>query len=100
MAIVIKKRVSLEFISEEYKDSYLIFKAIPVRDYQGLQDSIKAIEKDESKGLPFIAEQLTGRFIEGKVLGQDVSADEIEDLPGDVFIECFNQIRGQLDPKA
>lgn len=98
--IKIKKRVSLDFIGEEYKDSYLVFNSIAVKEYEGLQKSIKAIEGDDEKALPFITEQLKSRFIEGKVDGQAVTADDLEDLPGDVFIECFNQIRGQLDPKA
>lgn len=58
-----------------------------------------AIGDDQTKALPFITEQLKSRFIEGEIQGQKVTADDLEDLPGDVFLDCFKQIRGNLDPK-
>lgn len=99
MAIVIKKRIDLGYLGEGYADSYLTFKAIAIREYDELTSKAKAVEKDQAKALPFITAQLKERFIEGKVLGENVTADDLEDLPADVFLRCFEEIRGQLDPK-
>jgi hypothetical protein len=99
MSIVIKRRVSLEFLGEDYKDSYLVFKSIALREYDALQIAAKEVEKDETKSISFIQEQLLTRFIEGKIDNQTVTPDDLLDLPVDVILECFNQIRGNLSPK-
>lgn len=100
MAIVIKKRVSLEFIGDDYKDSYIVFKALAIKEYADLQSKAKALEEDPEKSLEFIINTVKDRFIEGSVEGKDITADDLTDFPGDVFLEFFNNIRGQLDPKA
>lgn len=98
--ITIKKRVSLDFLGEEYKDSYLVFKSIAVREYADLQKKANEVDKDGTKAVGFIQEQLAGRLLEGKIDGQDVKADDLLDLPVEVIIECFNQISGQVSPKV
>lgn len=100
MAIVIEKRVSLAFLGEKYESSHLTFKSISIKEYEGLQEKAKEIEKDQEKALPFILEQLKTRFISGEVAGQSCTADDIEDLPADVILECFKNIQGQIDPKV
>lgn len=100
MAIVIEKRVSLAFLGEKYENSYLSFKSISIKEYEGLQAKAKEIEKDQEKALPFILGELKGRFISGDVAGTSVTADDIEDLPADVVLQCFKEIQGQIDPKV
>ncbi len=41
--IVIKKKISLEFLGEEYKDAYLVFRTIPMSDYKSFSESIPEI---------------------------------------------------------
>lgn len=38
--IVIKKRINLDFLGDDYKDAYLVFKSIPLPDYESIQDSL------------------------------------------------------------
>lgn len=38
--IVIKKKVSLAFLGEEYKDAELVFRALPLLDYEKIQSEL------------------------------------------------------------
>lgn len=86
MGLIIKKRVSLEFLGEEYKDSYLIVRAIGVGEY----DNLKGTVRDE----------VINRFVDGEIV-QDgklmpVTLDNIKDLPGEVFVEAYSSMIGTL----
>lgn len=98
---VIKKRVSLDFIGEEYKDSYLVFSAIASKDFPPIQKKLKQMQtdKDDDGALSFITAQLVERFIEGEISDEALKAADIEDLPLDVLSECFQQTLGQISPK-
>lgn len=102
--ITIKKRVSLDFLGDEYKDSYLVFKGIAVKDYPELMKMTKAVGEDGAKSIDLIREQLTSRFIEGRVQGdnglEEVTADNLSDLTADVFLKCYQVISGTPDPKV
>lgn len=103
MAIVIKKKIGLEILGEEYKDSYLIFQAIPFKDFEKIAKTYDSIsDADETKqgikSLEFIKAQLTDRFIEGNIDNQVVTTDDLFDLPGEVIVDCFQQLMGKLNP--
>lgn len=36
--IVIKKKVSLGFLGDEYKDAYITFRSMPIKDYSAVMD--------------------------------------------------------------
>ena len=46
--IVIKKRIALDFIVEDYKDCYLEFKTIPMKDYE-IGVAIRTLETPDSE---------------------------------------------------
>lgn len=104
---VIKKRVSLEFLGDEYKEAYLIFQSIPVKDFQ---DIIGEIEKsgDDTKGsLNMIQGYLHKYFIEGKFPNASgelevVTADDMSEFVDSVTAnKCFELLTGQnIDPKV
>lgn len=100
--IIIKKRISLDFLGEDYADSYLVFKSIPIKDYDGLQKKIKTLENDSEKSFKFIQEELTSKFVEGKIKQGsdlvDVSVENLSDFPADVYLEAFSQITGKISP--
>lgn len=90
MSFVVKKRVSLEFLGEEYKDSYLILKSISVSEYEKLGDKT-------------VRQAVTERVLGGEIQQDEgmikITKDNIKDLPGEVFVQAFAAITGQLDPK-
>lgn len=101
--IVIKKRVNFEFLGDEYKDSYLNFKSIPVSEFDKITKDIEQLEKEKKGYMSFILNVLKDHFIDGKFLGQDLGSedkDEIDNLDSESTIRCFKLLTGQeLDPK-
>lgn len=102
--IVIKKRVSLDFLGDEYSDSYLVFRGIAVREYPELMKRTQQLGEDGAKSIELIRTELTERFIEGKVKVDgslvEVTKEDLADLTADVFLVCYQTIAGTPDPKA
>lgn len=101
MALVIKKRVSLEFLGEEYKDASLTFKSIPIKDIDSLQKEVTKSQED-NKAATFILDTLKKYFVEGVFPGVDtVTADDLGDLDSETVLKCFSTLTGQtIDPKS
>src|SRR6185312_366010 len=93
MTLVIKKRISLDFLGEEYKDSYIIVRSQNLNDYEELKNSKKELKQ-----------VVIDNFIEGKIAQDkeivDITKDNIKELPGEVFVEAFEQMMGKIDPKS
>ena len=105
MGILIKKRVSLEFLGEEYGNAYLTFRSIPAVDFEEVMQKLKGIETDEESSLGFLIEILEKYFLEGQFPDDGVlapvAATDIGQLDAYSIIECFKVFTGQeLDPKA
>ena len=101
MAIVIKRRITLESLGEEYADSYLVFRAVSLDDFDELAPEIKANEKDEEKSRHFIRRVLEDRFIEGKFDGEAVTKDQVKDFDLGTLVLCFRTITTRpVDPKV
>lgn len=102
--ITITKRVSLDFLGEEYGESYIIFNAIKVREFDEIQDKINSFNDDERKSFGYIKEQVAERFVSGKVFQagklQDITAEDLPDLPLDAFISCYKAMIGDISPNS
>lgn len=99
MAIRIKKKVTLEFLGDEYKDSYLVFAALPVKDFKDFQEKADKAADDE-KALDLIIATLKDNFIEGKVEDQTVTAEDMDSLDRETVLKSFQRYTGtDLDPK-
>jgi hypothetical protein len=105
--LVIRKRVTLEFLGDEYKDAYIDFKSIPVGDYDKLIGEIKgAGDADNSTANAVILRILKDYYIggkfpdsEGKLEDLD-GKDELDNLDKEAVIECFGKLTGQDLKKA
>lgn len=96
MAIVIKKRVSFDFLGDEYKDAYLTFQSIPLKDFQELTGKIKEAENDNAKAAEFMLESLKHYFVEGSFPGTEkVTAEDLDGLDPGSVIKCFEMFTGQ-----
>lgn len=96
----IRKRVSLDFLGDEYKDSYLIFKAIPIKDYEVFQDEIEKIKDDNKAALDLIRTKLKKYYISGKVANEsgqleDVTVADLDELDRESTTKCFEMLTGQ-----
>lgn len=101
MAIVIKKRVDFDFLGEDYKDAYIVFRSIPLKDFDEILAQIDKAEKD-NKAAGFMLSTIKKYFIEGNF--PDIDTLKVEDLDGldpESVIKCFTRFTGQdPDPKV
>ena len=103
--IRIKKRVTLEFLGDEYNDSYLEFYALPIKEYKSLVEQIEAIGEDNQKATEAVIETLKKNFVAGKISVdgklEDVDAEDIESLDIETILKSYQRYTGtDLDPKG
>lgn len=91
--LIIKKKVLLDFLGEDYKDSFIVVRSISVGEYETMQKNKEATVKDT----------VIDRFVSGQVKQDsgmvDITKDNLQELPGEVFVECFAAMTG-ADPKS
>lgn len=97
--IVIKKRISLDFIGSDYSEAYIEFKTIPMREYEKYAKEASN-NKDESKAVSFIMDTLKELFISGKFPDEkgelfELSSEDIEDLDVNTVVTVFKILTGQ-----
>lgn len=96
--IVIKKRVNLDFLGDEYKNDYLVFKAIAVSKYKDLVDGRP---EEDNLQYEYVLKVLADNFIEGKFQDQDVDKKDLAEFDGETTLNCFARLTGQQpDPKV
>jgi len=91
--IIIKKKVSLEFLGDEYKDSFITFRSIPIGEYQELVEKIDEVE--DNKSLSEITKILEKYFVEGLFDGQKLAKEDINQFDGETVLKCFETLTGQ-----
>lgn len=102
--IAIKKRVSLEFLGEEYKDSYIRLKALPVSQFETLQKELEALSED-GKAITTMLDKLKDNFVDGKCPDEegklvDIEAKDLDSFDIETVIKCWQTYTGQVpDPK-
>lgn len=104
--IIIKRKVTLEFLGEEYKDSYLVFRAVPVSEYEALVKKIDSVEGNK-QSMEEIIKILEQYFVDGVFDNEKVVKEDIKQFDGDTMLKCFETLTGQtktdegitIDPK-
>lgn len=100
--ILIKKRVELGFLGEEHQKDYLVFRAVSLREYDGLVKKINEMKNEEAEkqSTEFIVTLLKEHFLEGKFATEDVGAEDLADFDLETILNTFNLLVGRtLDPK-
>lgn len=99
--ILIKKKVELGFLGDDYKDDYLVFKSMPLRDYEALLPELEAASDNGQESLKIIKRILEGNFLDGKFQGEDVTKENLADFDLGTLTKCFEIFSGQVqDPKV
>lgn len=100
MALVIKKRVDLDFLGEDFKDTFVTFKSIPAKDLPEIVKLTKEAEESVD-AIPHILKLLKKYFLDGEHEGEAVKAEDLDELDAETLVKCFEIITGQsADPKA
>lgn len=103
--IKINKKIGLEFLGEEYKDSYLVFQAITMNEIEEIQEKALVAQErqDPKENLNFFKSVVAPRFVEGKIAQDgklvEVTKDDLPNLPLEVFIDIAQELMGRV-PKA
>ncbi len=97
--LVIRKRVNFGFLGQEYKDSYIDFKSIPIADYDELVKKLDTL-KDHEANFEILS-LLKKYYIVGKFPNEKGELDELDDVSeldafdADCLLECFGKLTGQ-----
>jgi hypothetical protein len=103
---VVKKKVSLKFLGDDWKDAYLILSPLKVNEFkviQKLSASENSSDLENMKVVVGMAKILREHFISGK--GWDgqalisIEAKDLEELPIEVLSIGFEALSGTPDPK-
>lgn len=102
MKVVIKKRVSLDFLGEEYKEAYLVFRAMPISDFEQFQKD--ALEMPDEKAIGFLLDKLKANFLSGKFPGEDgledIKSEDLDQFDAETITKAFQAYTGvNPDPK-
>jgi hypothetical protein len=106
VAIIIKKRVSLDFLGDEYTEAYLVFRSIPAVDFDDVMVQLKSLEEKAEGSITFILEILKKYFLSGGFpndagILESVAAEDLDGIDPQTLVQCFKVFTGQeLDPKV
>lgn len=103
--IVIKKKISLDYLGEDYKGGHITFKSLSVKDVQEKMDAIEQASDDGKKAIGIMVGILQDNFIDGvfKSDGEDVnlSKEDIDEFDPESVTRFFKVLAGQDgDPKV
>lgn len=105
--IIIRKRVSLDFLGDRYVESYLEFKSIAVRAFPKIIESLKKAEGgDDNAKLEAMLKVLEDHFVEGIFDKQKVNKEDVGQFDNSTIVRCFEALTGQdlsevaSDPKG
>lgn len=98
--VVIKKKIPLDFLGEEYKEAYVVLKAITLRE----ADELSEAGKDSSKATEFLKKVINDKFVEGKFPDEKgelfaLTNDDLMDFDVEAIGTIFQRLTGQeVDP--
>lgn len=104
--IVIKKKISLDFLGEDYKEGYLVFKSIALKDFEKYQTEIASNKDNEEASAKLIIKILSENFEGGKFPDDegnlfDVEKEQLQDFDVTTIVNTFKILTGQeLSPKV
>ena len=99
MKFKIVRRFDLGFIGEEWKECYINFNGLTIRDIRDQVPAIANIDNKNQKeiidGMDKILNLIKDKFISGKAIDSegklvDLKANDLDDLPANVLVRALN----------
>lgn len=101
--IVIKKKIFLSFLGDEYKEDYFEFTSVPVKEFSEVSEVLQK-NKEDAKGIvETLSNILKSHFSSGSFQGEELAPENIDDLDLKSLTQLFIDLTGQvdeLDPKG
>lgn len=102
--MIIKKRISFDFLGEEYKDAYGVFASIPITEYPEIANTVDKEGNSIKKGQLMLAivkkKFLSGEWPDDDGKLQPLKAEELDGADGDLLLTVYNRLMGGADPKG
>lgn len=103
--IVIKKRINLDFLGEEYKGGYVNFKSLTIKEVEAKLDEIQSVGDDNKKAVDLMLTLLKQAFLDGVYVyeddKQDINKEDLEQFDIQSITKFFAILAGQDgDPKS
>lgn len=101
---VITKTINLGFLGDRYDKSYIEVRSITMREREGIIKELANIKKEE-ESFDFVKRTVEERFVKGEITDGDkpaipFTAEDLIDLPSEVYLEVLAQLQGRTDPKS
>jgi len=97
--IVIKKRISLDYLGEEYAKGYIDFKSISIREVEAKIDELEAVGEDNKQALKIMIELLEKQFITGQFFinekSEEITKEDIKDFDVNSIMKFFGVLSGK-----
>lgn len=106
---VVKKRFELGFLSEEWKDAYLVFAAFTISDIKERLTRLAGVDQTDqtqiASGLDEMVTLLEEKFVEGKGVDEKgevvaITKHDIKDLPVEVIAKAVSFLSQGLTPQS
>lgn len=102
--MVIKRRISFDFLGEAYKDAYGIFASIPISQYKEISETID-VQDNSIKKTGMMLELIKKKFVSGKFPDdegelKDLKVEDLDDADGELLLTIYNRLMGGPDPKV
>lgn len=102
--VVIKRRIGLGFLGEEYKEGYVEFKVLSIREATEQIEKVEAIKKDNKAAIELMQKLLEEHFVSGLFKSKDteekLTKEDIGDFSVVAITRFFKILSGQDgDPK-
>jgi len=99
MKFKITKHFKLDFLGDEWKETYLDFSPLTLNDVKTKLPMISKLNQEDSsqieEGVNAVSELLIEKFVSGKAIGEEgklieVKKQDLIEFPLDVFVRAFS----------
>lgn len=104
---LIKKKISLDFLGDEYKECYIEFSSMPIAEYKEFVKKGEAVRKanENMRAVDLMTDKIKEHFLGGKLIGEeglfDMAKEDIDQFDINVILKVFSYMTGEeLDPKV
>lgn len=105
MALDITKKVSLEELGDNWKDCYIEFKRLLYKEVKKIMQSNKGDLTDEQgiaildEGIAKLKELFVGGYGIKDGARKELVVDDIDCLPLETIVKCYQAVQGEISPK-
>lgn len=104
--VFIKKRISFDFLGDDYKDCEAFFTPIPLYEYGEIIKQQESLKDKNTKSVDFIRAKVEDHFLSGTFIDEknekfQLTKDNIKEFDLECIMHIFGLLTGRVvDPKS